>query len=210
MASLVVEGGTVELHPVSPTASEAGVRERSVLSISRELELSGSLVAHLPEGYELPAAGEFENLPLIVHWDEDGRVGDFEEFFVGDAQAGHQGGGEFLSFVWSKETDESGGLDDVLSLQAYQALPGDADGDGEVSFLDFLQLANAFGSDGDWVAGDFTGDGTIGFEDFLELANNFGQSASEVAVSSVPEPALALQLAGIACAVGFFGRRQRR
>lgn len=57
-------------------------------------------------------------------------------------------------------------------------LPGDADGNGEVNFLDFLALAQNFGkTDAAFADGDFDGDGTVGFLDFLALANNFGKRA---------------------------------
>ena len=207
LANLVVDGGSVELNASAPT-NEATLRQNAVLSVSGDLELSGNLTAHLPMDYQLPGAGQFENLPLIVHSDD--RVGDFEAFFVGDSQAGHQGDGEFLRFVWTNEANVAGALDEVLVLQAYQALPGDADGDGEVGFLDFLQLANAFGGEGGWVAGEFTGDGTVGFEDFLELANNFGQRATDVVVSPVPEPDSLLLFTIMAFGVGLTAPRHRR
>ena len=54
-------------------------------------------------------------------------------------------------------------------------LRGDADGDGEVAFLDFLVLANNFGNaDAAFADGDFDCDGSVGFLDFLVLANHFG------------------------------------
>ena len=207
LSSLIVDDGTVELHASVPSV-EATLRQMAVLRVAGEIELSGNLVVHLPADYQLPAAGKFENLPLLVHGDE--RVGDFDAVFVGDARAGHQGDGEFLRFVWQNENNVAGALDKVLFLQAYQALPGDADGDGEVGFLDFLQLANAFGGEGGWVAGEFTGDGIVGFEDFLELANNFGQSATEVIVAPVPEPDSAFQFAIIAFGLGVIVRRRCR
>ena len=55
----------------------------------------------------------------------------------------------------------------------------DFDGDGIVSFTDFLQFAAQFGlsqSDEDYDARyDLDGDGTIGFGDFLIFANAFGR-----------------------------------
>ena len=58
-------------------------------------------------------------------------------------------------------------------------LPGDANGDGTVGFIDFLFMANNFGAtDATFADGDFNCDGTVGFKDFLVLANNFGESVS--------------------------------
>lgn len=56
-------------------------------------------------------------------------------------------------------------------------LLGDADGDGEVAFADFLLLSNNFGSNSAALAdGDFNDDGNVDFADFLLLAMNFGRS----------------------------------
>ena len=55
-------------------------------------------------------------------------------------------------------------------------LPGDATGDGTVSFDDFLIVSANFGfaTDRAFAGGDFNGDGETSFEDFLILSNNFG------------------------------------
>ena len=67
-----------------------------------------------------------------------------------------------------------------------ELLPGDANGDGEVGFLDFLALATNFGStDAVFAQGDFDGNGSVNFLDFLIVANNFGNTAE-------PEPTPAL------------------
>ena len=55
------------------------------------------------------------------------------------------------------------------------ALPGDLDGDGTVTFLDFLVLANDFGRT-DVSRADIDGDGQVTDADFLLLANNFNKS----------------------------------
>lgn len=65
-------------------------------------------------------------------------------------------------------------------------IPGDADGSGDVGFLDFLALANNFGTEGTYEQGNFDCTGSISFLDFLTLANNFGKTAS--ATAAVPEP----------------------
>jgi hypothetical protein len=56
---------------------------------------------------------------------------------------------------------------------------GDVNGDGTVSFTDFVTLANHFGaSTGLGVGvGDLNEDGTVNFADFVILANNFGATA---------------------------------
>lgn len=54
-------------------------------------------------------------------------------------------------------------------------LAGDADGDGQVGFADFLVLSKNFGKvDAAFADGDFDGDGVVTFEDFLILSQKFG------------------------------------
>ena len=54
----------------------------------------------------------------------------------------------------------------------------DFDGDGQVTFADFLTFAGKFGTrrgeDRYDARCDLNGDGEIGFSDFLIFANNFG------------------------------------
>ena len=80
------------------------------------------------------------------------------------------------------------------------ALLGDGDLDGDVDFVDFVNLSNNFGGSGTWVDGDYNGSGIIDFPDFVGLSNNFGASAAIVAsatIAAVPEPGtLALLLFG--------------
>ena len=58
-------------------------------------------------------------------------------------------------------------------------MPGDADGDGTVGFLDFLALARNFGINNATIAeGDFDGNGSVNFLDFLVIANNFGTNSA--------------------------------
>ena len=70
-----------------------------------------------------------------------------------------------------------------------ERLPGDADENGTVDFLDFLALANNFGSENaTWGQGDFDGNGIVNFLDFLELANNFGRTVAASA-AALQDPA---------------------
>ena len=87
-------------------------------------------------------------------------------------------------------------------------IPGDANGNNEVEFTDFLALANNFGGPGGYEEGNFDCTGNVEFVDFLTLANHFGETGAASA-ASVPEPSglgsllLAALLLGIA-------RRQRK
>ena len=69
------------------------------------------------------------------------------------------------------------GGSDLLDLPA--RIPGDADGDGQVAFADFLLLSANFGKkDATPSEGDFNGDSEVNFADFLILSKNFGKKGS--------------------------------
>ena len=77
----------------------------------------------------------------------------------------------------------------TIRLVDTQAIVGDADGNGQVEFADFLQLSSSFGTAGDWIAGDFDGNGVVEFADFLGLSANFGQSVeAATSIATIPEP----------------------
>ena len=60
-------------------------------------------------------------------------------------------------------------------------IPGDANGDGQVSFEDFSILQNNYGQTGKTFGdGDFNGDGQVTFEDFSILQNHYGESGGAV------------------------------
>lgn len=74
--------------------------------------------------------------------------------------------------------DSVEGLKNCPGVEPGLCLPGDADGNGSVNFLDFLLLNESFGKEGStWQDGDFDGDGIVAFGDFLILAAHFGQVA---------------------------------
>ena len=81
-------------------------------------------------------------------------------------------------------------------------IPGDIDGDGTISFSDFLILSANFGMRVDvGTRGDIDGDGEAGFPDLLVLSANFGRSGG----ATVPEPsAVLLLLLGVLASVGFY------
>ena len=101
----------------------------------------------------------------------------------------------------------SEGLDFNTVLNDGGFLPGDFDFSGDVSFLDFLTLANGFGQLGHYGQGDADCDGSVGFLDFLALANNFGKSAA-ASEAAVPEPT-GLGLLGFGALLLPFARRRR-
>jgi Ca2+-binding EF-hand superfamily protein len=89
--------------------------------------------------------------------------------------------------------------DMVAMLELTNAIPGDANLDGQVGFDDFLRLSERFGHAGGWENGDFDGNGKIAFRDFTALSARFGKMESGQ-VTSVPEPRT-----NIVYFLGFFG-----
>ncbi len=81
-----------------------------------------------------------------------------------------------------------------VALQVAPPPSPDFDGDGVVSFSDFVAFAGVFGSqrgDGRYVAAyDLNGNGGIGFDDFVVFASNFGKNPNRA-----PSFGAALQVA---------------
>ncbi len=99
-------------------------------------------------------------------------------------------------------------LDDFLASLDPPSLRGDADGDGEVQFSDFVILSENFGSPGEYTDADFDKDGEVQFGDFVILAESFGQSGTGGIAAAVPEPAgLASCLVGAMCLLSLLRRR---
>jgi hypothetical protein len=87
--------------------------------------------------------------------------------------------------------NQSGVLEGVLETTGL--VLGDIDGNGHVSFSDFLILSQNFGLPHEsYSRGDLDGSGDVAFADFLILSQKFGQSSKPV--SNVPEPATACLL----------------
>ncbi len=64
---------------------------------------------------------------------------------------------------------------------------GDANGDGAVTFRDYIIVEAHFGkTDMSWADGDFNGDRKVDFRDYVALEGNFGKSASIPAPAFVP------------------------
>jgi hypothetical protein len=78
-------------------------------------------------------------------------------------------------------------------------LPGDANRDGAVNFLDLLTLAKNYGKTGVTLAqGDFSGDGTVNFADLLILAKNYNRALPSAGGVT---PASTLDAAALAAAM---------
>jgi|GEM_PF-3336796 len=85
----------------------------------------------------------------------------------------------------------------VTDFMFGEVLIGDIDGDGIVSFTDFLILTDNFGLEGALLSqGDIDGDQVVKFEDFLLLTENFGETLWP-AVVGVPEPSTSVIFLGL-------------
>jgi len=80
----------------------------------------------------------------------------------------------------------------IVDVGAYERqLSGDANGDGNVDFSDYLILEASFGGTGDWHSGDFTDDGAVDFNDYLALEADFGAANAAAPASNKTAPAIA-------------------
>ena len=142
-----------------------------------------------------------------------GQIGDSFTILTANAVSGdfatfngrHRGNGLF----YMKTVNASD-----VTLGAFQALGGDANGDRKIDITDFNQLATSFdpsgANDNDWTSADFNDDGKVDITDFNELAGNFSPSGYSVGTSQVPEPASCITLAcGLLIGVLAWLRRRR-
>jgi probable HAF family extracellular repeat protein len=91
------------------------------------------------------------------------------------------------------------------------AIPGDANGDGQVDVNDLTIVLSHFGQTGQtWADGAFTGDGTVDVNDLTIVLAHFGDvGAGAGGLSAVPEPGgLVLLAAGVAALLA--AQRKRR
>lgn len=93
----------------------------------------------------------------------------------------------FATIEFAADGSQGDALDDV---RVFPIMPGDANGDGTVEFVDLLIVAMNYLRNGTWSAGDFNDDNLIGFDDLLIVAQNYGKSVDTTsAAAPVPEPA---------------------
>ena len=111
------------------------------------------------------------------------------------AAVGYQDDVRVYDGVLTLEQLEEVRLENLLPVAACDpGTAGDINGDGDVSFADFLVLSSNFGNPAEsHTEGDINCDGEVSFADFLVLSANFGNT-SEIA-ATVPEPTSCLLLA---------------
>lgn len=96
--------------------------------------------------------------------------------------------------------------------QTVDAVPGDADLDGDVDLDDYVAARDHFGHPGQWGQGDFNLDGWVDYLDYVSIKRNFGlgtpPAEPDPPGTRVPEPAALFLLAAAAPIV--CRRRARR
>jgi pectate lyase len=177
VGGLTIDSGLLEMQIGGATAATGfqNAAAHDALDVTGSASLAGTLAVALIEGHA-PAAGATYRL-----LEAQSLAGQFDQVL------GHQVSDD----LWLAVTYEP----DAVWVTA--TVPGDANVDGSVDFVDLLSLAQWYDSTGSsWAQGDFTGDGVTGFADLVLLAQRFGTSAAvfdaewALARSVVPEPSL--------------------
>ena len=180
-------GGTLAIEITGTGAGEGG---HDQLNVSGATALDGTLDIQTDAGFTPgvgASAGQIGDSYVIV------SAGSVSGTFA-TINGRHMGGGKFYLPEYNATN---------VTLGAFQAAAGDADGDRDVDITDFNSLANGFDPSGDnaasnnWMTADFDADGDVDITDFNGLANNFapGGYAGE-GPGQVPEPT-AMVLFGI-------------
>lgn len=129
-----------------------------------------------PLGGKCSSGGKFFHEGNVI---ESGRILDLRVLGVG------------THFLTAKLKPYESGQATIRKVWQVQVTkPGDIDGDGEVTFSDFLTLARDYGATSGRQNGDLDYSGDIGFPDFMILSRNFGRDGSTAQVAA-PEPASA-------------------
>ncbi|MGI9428317.1 MAG: hypothetical protein ACR2NM_06645 [Bythopirellula sp.] len=144
-----------------------------------------------------------------------GVVGDSFIILTADSRTGtfssvngrHAGGGRFFDVTYNAAN---------VTLGAFQAAVGDADGDKDVDITDFNTLSGNFDPNGeagphDWTDADFDLDGDVDITDFNGLSQNFAPNGYAGNGGQVPEPAGIVTLViGFLTLIGIIRRRPAR
>ena len=177
----VTYGGNAFLGAATTTEIELGGLDAGSdfdqLIVTGDITLDGVLDVSIFGGHSVELFEEY----MIV--DVAGSLsGEFAGLSEG-ALVGNFGEDLFISYV-------DGDGNDVVLFSGAPIVPGDANGDGHVDGLDYLEWAANYathpGPDGDQSDGDFNDDGWIDGLDYLLWAANYGQGPLDAV--AVPEP----------------------
>jgi MYXO-CTERM domain-containing protein len=186
-------GGDLNLAASAVTLLElggttAGQQYDQVL-VGGAADLGGELQLVTINDYSFPQVrGQADQFLLLATG--SGRSGVFETITYDGVELRPTfsfGDGSFSSYLGDGRFHVVTHTSETVQLANYVALPGDADGDLQVAFSDFVILSNHWDQPGTWIDGDFDQDGSVQFPDFVLLSNNYGRVLGPV--SPVPEPA---------------------
>lgn len=173
----------------------------------------GELVAEGETDIALADINDVNNWLGRSNWTNDSNFeGSFDEFRIYDyaldsdqVLGNNQDGPDVVNVVTdilgdcnsdsSIDAADLACVTDTTELQAVLdntgLVAGDLDGDGSVSFPDFLRLSGNFGLPGvGYTGGDVDLNGSVEFADFLAVSTNYGMTSGTAA--SVPEPSASL------------------
>ncbi|MEO0475555.1 MAG: SBBP repeat-containing protein, partial [Planctomycetota bacterium] len=137
---------------------------------------------------------------VVVKFDTDGTMGWTKQFGTasdddlygitlgnnGELYAVGVSNGQFPGAVYS------GTGPVIVKLIDNESIPGDANGDGQVTAADLVILDANFGQAGTFIDGDFNGDGTVTAADLVILDANFGAGVGSVTststIAAIPVP----------------------
>ena len=158
-------------------------------NVSGDAELAGTLEINTGQGAEPTTRGTTNDLVLMT---AGSLIGTFDDIrFDGvtltpgtQAYTGTNGDGEDGLF---RTVTYNG---NQIQVENYFALPGDANGDGNVDGQDFvIWNTNKFTLGNDWTDGDFDGDGIVNGQDFVIWNSaKFTSVDNRSNLLSVPEP----------------------
>jgi hypothetical protein len=151
--------------------------DNGLVTAAGDVEIIGDTVLEVRADGKVGDAG-YASRTIITAAGPDGVTGSFAEV---PADQQHLGFGVFhqdVQYVGAPEETIT-----AIDLLLFQALDGDTDGDRDVDFSDFGNLANMYTGTGAsgrvWTDGDFDGDGDVDFSDFNWLANYYTGSGVE-------------------------------
>lgn len=140
----------------------------------------------------------FENTPAddAGHIVEDSTTVKFTNAVSDDDDFDLDGTDRSSTLVYYRERDgevgqwdQSSYFADLAFVGEFVGVPGDCDGDGELTAADLsCQTADTIGESLEALgilAGDLDGDGEVAFADFLTLSSNFGQEVADYSLGDV-------------------------
>ena len=164
-----------------------GDGEYDKIVVDGDVTINGNLqILHI-DGYEGPAPGELTELTLMT---ANSLIGRFKSIEIGELELESNVLTHDMSGRFHQVRIETNGV----SLKSYQAIPGDANGDGLFNTTDLVSIfvANEYEDDidgnSDWTEGDWNGDKEFTTSDLILALQT--ATFEQVPIAAVPEPDL--------------------